>query len=161
MAPDQDVYRKTGRGGAGNFYASNKSDDAAKNQDLEAQNLATDEAPPPDRSTASVPARAGRGGSGNYVNPADLPDARERDEMAAKTAAAVNASLKRNHNVRGGLGGRGGAGNYRFEEDDKTREDGERTRGEELEKKVRDEVEKGLKMPERVHHGHGHDKHDE
>ncbi|KAF4973243.1 hypothetical protein FSARC_398 [Fusarium sarcochroum] len=156
MAPDQDVYRKVGRGGAGNYYTSNKSDDAAK--DLEAQDLATDEAPLPDRSTANVPVKGGRGGAGNFVNPADLPDAREQDEMAKKTAAAVNASLKRNHNV-GGLGGRGGSGNYRVEENDKTREDGEKTRGEELEKKVKDEVEKGLKMPEKVHHGH--DRHDE
>ncbi|KAF5027240.1 hypothetical protein F66182_656 [Fusarium sp. NRRL 66182] len=154
MTPNQDAYRRVGRGGAGNYYPSNKADDAAKDKDLEAQNLATDEAPPPDRSTASVPARAGRGGAGNYVNPADLPDAREQDEMAEKTAAAVNASLKKNHNTRGGLGGRGGAGNWRADEDGK---ESEKSRGEELAKKVRDEVEKGLKMPERVHHGHGND----
>ncbi|UZP43870.1 hypothetical protein NXS19_011682 [Fusarium pseudograminearum] len=67
MTADQDVYRKTGRGGAGNYVVQNKADDADK--DLEAQSLATDEVPPPDRATANVPARAGRGGSGNYVNP--------------------------------------------------------------------------------------------
>ncbi|KAF4991937.1 hypothetical protein FGRMN_7491 [Fusarium graminum] len=161
MAPDMDVYRKTGRGGAGNYIQS-KPDDASK--DLEAQNLATDEAPPPDRLTASVPARAGRGGSGNYVNPEDLPDAQEQDEMAKKTAAAVSASLKKNNPVRGGLGGRGGAGNWKhavsFEEEERMRDE-ERAREEELQKRVRDSVEQGLKMPERAHHGHGHAKHDD
>ncbi|SPJ81852.1 uncharacterized protein FTOL_09257 [Fusarium torulosum] len=159
MAPDMDVYRKTGRGGAGNYHQS-KADDAPK--DLEAQNLATDEVPPPDRLTANVPARAGRGGSGNYVNPEDLPDAQEQDEMARKTAAAVSASLKKNQAVRGGLGGRGGAGNWKhavsFEEEERMREE-ERSREEELQKRVKDSVDQGLKMPERVHHGHGLDKH--
>ncbi|KAK6707080.1 hypothetical protein SNK04_008082 [Fusarium graminearum] len=131
MTADQDVYRKTGRGGAGNYVVQNKADDADK--DLEAQSLATDEVPPPDRATANVPARAGRGGSGNYVNPSDLPDAAEQDEMARKTAAAVNASLMKNQAVRGGgLGGRGGAGNWKhaisFEEEERMREE-EKSRG--------------------------------
>ncbi|RGP78110.1 hypothetical protein FLONG3_3752 [Fusarium longipes] len=160
MTADQDVYRKTGRGGAGNYVVQNKAEDADK--DLEAQTLATDEVPPPDRATANVPARAGRGGSGNYVNPSDLPDAAEQDEMAKKTAAAVNASLKKNQATRGGgLGGRGGAGNWKhaisFEEEERMREE-ERSRGEALERKVMETVEKGLKMPEKVHHGH-HVKH--
>ncbi|CAF3468327.1 unnamed protein product [Fusarium graminearum] len=180
MTADQDVYRKTGRGGAGNYVVQNKADDADKvkltantpfililkpPQDLEAQSLATDEVPPPDRATANVPARAGRGGSGNYVNPSDLPDAAEQDEMARKTAAAVNASLMKNQAVRGGgLGGRGGAGNWKhaisFEEEERMREE-EKSRGEALEKKVRETVEKGLKMPEKVHHGPQHVKRNE
>ncbi|KAF4438464.1 hypothetical protein F53441_12787 [Fusarium austroafricanum] len=151
MASDQDVYRKVGRGGAGNFV-SGKPDDSA-NRDLEAQNLATEEVQP----IANAPSRAGRGGFGNYVNPEELPDAREQDEMALKTAAAVNSSLKKNHVVRGGLGGRGGAGNWKhaisFEEEERMREE-ERSRGEELAKRAREEVDKGLKMPERAHHGH-------
>ncbi|KAF4983223.1 hypothetical protein FZEAL_1326 [Fusarium zealandicum] len=149
MAPDQDVYRKVGRGGAGNYYAATKADDASR--DLEAQDLATTLAPPPDRASAQVPARAGRGGAGNYVNPADLPDAREQSEMADKTAAAISASLKRNQHQRGGLAGRGGAGNWKADEE-QARED-ERTRGEEMERKAKEAVEKGLKMPEKVHHG--------
>ncbi|KAF9774800.1 hypothetical protein IL306_007174 [Fusarium sp. DS 682] len=155
--PDQDVYRKVGRGGAGNFVSS-KPEDAA-NADLEAQNLATEEV----QLTANAPARAGRGGFGNYVNPEELPDAKEQAEMAQKTAAAVNASLKKNHVVRGGLGGRGGAGNWKhaisFEEEERMREE-ERSRGEELAKKVKEEVDKGLRMPEKVHHGH-HTKHND
>ncbi|KAH7188393.1 uncharacterized protein B0J16DRAFT_93216 [Fusarium flagelliforme] len=155
MTTDQDVYRKTGRGGAGNYVVKSKADEADK--DLEAQDLATDEVPPPDRTTANVPARAGRGGSGNYVNPSDLPDAREQDEMARKTAAAVNANLRKNPG--GGLGGRGGAGNWKhaisFEEEERMREE-ERSRGEALERKVKETVDKGLRMPEKVHHGPAH-----
>jgi hypothetical protein len=127
--------------------------------DLEAQNLATEEVQP----SANAPSRAGRGGFGNYVNPEELPDAKEQDEMAHKTAAAVNASLKKNHVVRGGLGGRGGAGNWKhaisFEEEERMREE-ERSRGEQLAKKVKEEVDKGLRMPEKAHHGH-HVKHNE
>ncbi|CCT66246.1 uncharacterized protein FFB20_06549 [Fusarium fujikuroi] len=155
--PDQDVYRKVGRGGAGNFVSS-KPEDAA-NADLEAQNLATEEVQP----SVNGPSRAGRGGFGNYVNPEELPDAKEQDEMAQKTAAAVNASLKKNHVARGGLGGRGGAGNWKhaisFEEEERMREE-ERLRGEQLAKKVKEEVDQGLKMPEKAHHGH-HVKHNE
>ncbi|KAF4470927.1 hypothetical protein FALBO_2169 [Fusarium albosuccineum] len=148
MAPEHDVYRKVGRGGAGNYYASTKEDEASR--DLEAQDLATDPIPPPDRSSAHVPARAGRGGAGNYVDPANLPDAREQQEMADRTAAAISASLKKNHHAHGALGGRGGAGNWKGEE----REVEDRSKGEELEKKIKEAVDKGLKMPERVHYGH-------
>ncbi|RSL61312.1 hypothetical protein CEP54_006276 [Fusarium duplospermum] len=149
MAPEHDVYRRVGRGGAGNYYASTEVDEAAR--DLEAQDLATNPAPPPDRKTTHLPARAGRGGAGNYVDPADLPDAREQEEMADKTAAAVSASLKRNsQHIRGGLAGRGGAGNWKTEEEE--REHHQKSKGEELEKKIKEAVEKGLKMPDRVHH---------
>ncbi|KAM5351325.1 hypothetical protein ACJ41O_004048 [Fusarium nematophilum] len=191
MAPDHDVYRKVGRGGAGNYYAS-KPDDASKvscppphrlpfsctgfpydlivenshtRKDLEAQELATTPAPPPDRSTAHVPARAGRGGAGNYVDPANLPDAREQEEMADKTAAAVNASLKKNHHTRGGLAGRGGAGNWQADEGEEheaaKRDEDDKAKGQHLEKKVKEAVEKGLKMPEKVHHGQDKKKHED
>ncbi|KAK7428570.1 hypothetical protein QQZ08_005008 [Neonectria magnoliae] len=149
--PDQDVYRKVGRGGAGNFYAPTA--DGNDSKDLEAQNLSTSVAATPDRSSAQVPTRAGRGGAGNYVDPANMPNAREQEEMANKTAAAVNASLKKHHQLRGGLAahGRGGAGNWKVdeEEDRKKAADEESVK---LEQKVKDAVDQGLKKPEKVHH---------
>lgn len=183
MAPDQDVYRKVGRGGAGNYYSSSKADEASRvnfdlypfsllwvprciprwpsiqyphtdnnSQDLEAQKLDTTPAPPPDSSTTLTSVRAGRGGAGNYVDPANLPNAREQEEMADKTAAAIEASLKRNQNVRGGLGGRGGAGNWHEESEAAHKGEGG-AKEEDLERKVKDVVDKGLKLPDKVHHG--------
>ncbi|KAI5465551.1 hypothetical protein BGZ63DRAFT_373917 [Mariannaea sp. PMI_226] len=154
MPADQDVYRKVGRGGAGNYYAPNKADEELK--DLEAQNLGTTVAPPPDRSSAQLPTRAGRGGAGNYVDPANMPDAKEQEAMADKTAAAIAASLKRNNQFRGGLGGRGGAGNWRedadVEELARSKAEDEKTRRERMEQEIRDSVDKGLKLPERAFH---------
>lgn len=123
------------------------------NQDLEAQELGTAVVPPPDQRTAHLPARAGRGGAGNYVDPANLPDKREQELMAEKTAAAISKSLQRP--ARGGLGGRGGAGNWKVDDEEakKAAEEEEKHKGEDLEQKVKDAVEKGLKLPERVHHG--------
>lgn len=111
-------------------------------------------APPPDKSSVHAPTRAGRGGAGNYVDPANMPDAREQEAMADRTAAAVAASLRRNNQVRGGLGGRGGAGNWQVdeEEEQRRRKEEDRVRGEELERSVRDAVDRGLKMPEKVYH---------
>lgn len=76
--------------------------------------------------------------------------------MADKTAAAVSASLKRNsQHTRGGLAGRGGAGNWKTDEEEREQQQDHhhhKSKGEELEKKVKEAVEKGLKMPDRVHH---------
>ena len=88
-----------------------------------------------------------------------MPDAKEQEAMADKTAAAVAASLKRNNQVRGGLGGRGGAGNWQVdgEEERKRATEEHRLRGEKLEQSIKDVVDKGLKMPEKVHHHPQHD----
>ncbi|KAH6998755.1 hypothetical protein BGZ61DRAFT_26067 [Ilyonectria robusta] len=152
MPADQDVYRKVGRGGAGNYYAP--PTDGNDSKDLEAQALGTSVAPTPDRSNAQVPTRAGRGGAGNYVDPANMPDAREQEEMAKKTAAAVNASLKRHSQAHGGQSGRGGAGNWKTDEDEERKKlaDEESALGVQLEKQVKEAVDKGLKMPDKVHH---------
>ena len=79
--------------------------------------------------------------------------------MADGTAEAVRASLRSNQ-AQGGLGGRGGAGNWKSaeqQEEEKRRrgEEEERSSGrrEELERSVQEAVDKGLKMPERVYHG--------
>jgi hypothetical protein len=54
------------------------------------------------------------------------------------------------------LGGRGGAGNWQDSsaaEEQRRRDDEERRRAEELERLAREEVDRGLRMPEKVHHG--------
>ncbi|KAH7162393.1 hypothetical protein B0J13DRAFT_9310 [Dactylonectria estremocensis] len=151
MTADHDVYRKVGRGGAGNYYAPPTDGDDSK--DLEAQPLGTSVAPPPDRSSAQVPTRAGRGGAGNYVEPANMPDAREQELMASKTAAAISASLKKHSQVRGGYAGRGGNGNWKADDDEARKKAAEEQTalGEKLEKQAQDAVDKGLKLPDKVH----------
>ncbi|KAF7543986.1 hypothetical protein G7Z17_g10307 [Cylindrodendrum hubeiense] len=152
MPADMDVYRKVGRGGAGNFYAPPADDKDSK--DLEAQALGTSVAPTPDSTTTQVATRAGRGGAGNYVDPANMPDAREQEEMASKTAAAISASLKKNNQIHGGHSGRGGAGNWKTDDegDRKKAATEESALGVKLEKQVKEAVDKGLKMPAKVHH---------
>lgn len=124
-------------------------------QDLEAQNLSTTVVPPPDQRTTHVPTRAGRGGAGNYVDPENLPTEREQEEMAEKTAAAISKSLK--NQSRGGIGGgRGGAGNYKWDDEEEKKkviEGQSQGKGEEIELKIKNAVDKGLKMPDKVHHG--------
>ena len=74
--------------------------------------------------------------------------------MAEKTAAAIKQSLK--HQSRGGIGGgRGGAGNYTWDEEEVKKADEEtgKAKSEELEQKIKDAVDRGLKLPEKVHHG--------
>ena len=76
--------------------------------------------------------------------------------MRRDVTAAVVSSLKK-HPHRGGLGGRGGAGNYEarqeLEEQREKEQEGE-SQGlvKDLEEKVKETVDKGLKMPDKVHH---------
>lgn len=170
MTSDQDVYRKVGRGGAGNFHVASPADKAAKvrkkapcimwffflpqltfvvlPKDLEAQVSPTTTAAvaPPSSSTANGLSRAGRGGAGNYIAASDLPNAQEQRELAA----AVSASLKKHPHVKSGLAGRGGAGNYTV--DDAAADSGKQGEEvEDVERRVREEVDKELKMPDKVH----------
>ena len=82
--------------------------------------------------------------------------------MADKTAAAISKSLKRQS--RGVTAGRGGAGNWNWEDEEtkKAAEEEKKLKGEELEQKAKDVVDQGLKLPEKVHHHiHPQHKHDE
>ncbi|KAK5990012.1 hypothetical protein PT974_08275 [Cladobotryum mycophilum] len=155
-ANDQDALRKVGRGGAGNYYSAKEADDASK--DLEAQklNLPIDHVPP----GVGLVARAGRGGAGNFVDPAQ--NARDQEQLAHETAAAVRSNVKNNNSNNhqaqgGGLSGRGGAGNFNSSsskaEQAKRREEEDKSRIAHLETKVKEAVESGLKVPEKVHHG--------
>lgn len=125
---------------------------------------------------APGPLRGGRGGAGNFVDPGELPGT---DEAAREVGAAVlAASRSRNHQGRGGrgMGGRGGAGNWAgrpaihngsINAGDNADDDGHNLVDDEwdemhgphaqkveaLERRVKEVVDKGLRVPDKVHHG--------
>ncbi|KAK4456285.1 hypothetical protein QBC34DRAFT_420016 [Podospora aff. communis PSN243] len=154
-----DVYRRVGRGGAGNWYSKKDVEEAEKAQasaDLEAQKAAVTPAPATD--SAPVYARAGRGGAGNFKDQASAAASikAEREE-AERTKAAVAATAGK---ARVGLSGRGGVGNW----SDSTTPLGavvqqeEQQKVEDLELKVLKDVEAGLAMPAPAYHHPGPDR---
>ncbi|GJN77292.1 hypothetical protein PLIIFM63780_000782 [Purpureocillium lilacinum] len=169
MAPEQDVFRRVGRGGAGNYVPA--ADAARSSKDLEAQQQhqsENDAAPSATTSdlgagggVAGAARRAGRGGAGNYVEAERLPSARENEEhLAGEVNSAVASSLERKRGAAAsrGMGGRGGAGNWNLEQTasadgGEEEEGGEGSKVQELERKVKEAVDKGLRMPDKVHHG--------
>lgn len=85
------------------------------------------------------------------VDPSQLPDAEDKNRISKDVADAVVSSLKR-HPHRA-MGGRGGAGNWAGEDLARRHDEEQRSTAEELERKIKEEVEKGLKVPDKVHHG--------
>ncbi|KAK0748672.1 hypothetical protein B0T21DRAFT_344301 [Apiosordaria backusii] len=115
-----DVFRRTGRGGAGNFYSKKDVEDVQKataaSADLEAQADLTKTATAVQQQQAPTSySRGGRGGAGNFYDAADTAaSAKQQSEDAERTKKAVAASIAARHKagaVAGGTG-RGGAGNY-------------------------------------------------
>ncbi|TDZ24248.1 hypothetical protein Cob_v003031 [Colletotrichum orbiculare MAFF 240422] len=152
-----DVFRKVGRGGAGNFFSKKDVEDAQKAspEDVEAQKDAATAATTSPTSATTNPsgyARAGRGGAGNFHETASLPDAKQQEEAAGKTQAAVNASLARSSRSGGGASGRGGAGNYGESAVPGAETTDEDVRKEALEKKIIEDVEAGLPMPPKTYY---------
>ncbi|KAG6054782.1 hypothetical protein E4U17_003477 [Claviceps sp. LM77 group G4] len=146
MTSDQDIFRKVGRGGAGNHYSVTKQDALAAEKDLKRQDdqARLVAAHPPDTTSLC----AGRGGAGNFVNAAQVPAAQEEDRtLAQEVSQAVSTSNPHTNQ----MGGRGGAGNWAGEQQKKGA--GLQSTEEELERRVAEVVERGLKIPERVHHG--------
>ncbi|KAL8420069.1 hypothetical protein RB594_003010 [Gaeumannomyces avenae] len=152
-----EVYKRVGRGGAGNFYSKRDVEDAAKaskaSTDLEAQKTASSLAQPPAASGGSAPySRAGRGGAGNFYDGGDAADSAERSAEARKAHALVGASLAQLRS--GGLGGRGGAGNW----SDSNGGDGgavppwERPTMDQLQAKIVKDVDAGLAPPPKTYH---------
>lgn len=90
------------------------------------------------------------------MDASQLPDEDEKERISKKVTTAVTSSLKK-HQQRGGMGGRGGAGNWAEKQangaEGGDRRDAEESKTAELEKKVTETVEKGLKLPDKVHHG--------
>ena len=113
-------------------------------QDLEAQTAEhTGTAP---STTVPSAARAGRGGAGNFISAQDA-----QASEAAVANSTVEAMKQAPAQPRaGGYSGRGGAGNWKTQkEDDASEHD---AKGKDIEHKVKEVVEQGLKMPEKVHH---------
>ncbi|KAM6488029.1 hypothetical protein HDV62DRAFT_346659 [Trichoderma sp. SZMC 28011] len=153
MPQDQDALYKVGRGGAGNYVSSKQADEASK--DLEAQQLKAIASSFSSPSAAPLqpqgPARAGRGGAGNFIDPSYA--AQNQGRLADETGAAVASSLKKNPQPhRAGWSGRGGAGNYNWEQaaEEERRQEEEESKAE-LDKKIKEAVEGALKMPEKAH----------
>lgn len=149
-----DVFRRVGRGGAGNWYSKKDVEEAEKAQasaDIEAQKLSTTPAPTTE-STAPVYARGGRGGAGNFKDAATAAESlKAKREEAELTKAAVAATVGKS---RVGLSGRGGAGNW---SDSATPlgavvQQHEQQKVEDLELKVLKDVEAGLAMPAPAYH---------
>ena len=159
-------YQKVGRGGAGNFYSQEDIEKALKStdvsrlrpcmfrtcsidesQDVEAQRIATTPTTEDIEKSRSEYAHSGRGGAGNYTNATKLAEA------TAQTAG-VTPSLVESKPPETGHYGRGGAGNYRSSDAEKA-VDERRASGvqEKIHQQVVQDVESGLKEPEKAHLG--------
>ncbi|KAK1751750.1 hypothetical protein QBC47DRAFT_390920 [Echria macrotheca] len=155
------VFRRVGRGGAGNWYSKKDVEEVQKNeaaaaaQDIEAQKQAvpaTTVPPPASESTTQTYARSGRGGAGNFKDQASAAASlRLEREEAERTKAVVAANLAK---AKHPFSGRGGAGNW---SDGVTplgaqQQAEEQQRVEDLEMKVLRDVEAGLALPPPAYH---------
>ncbi|PHH80199.1 hypothetical protein CDD82_1912 [Ophiocordyceps australis] len=127
MAPEHDgaaALHGGGRGGAGNYHVQPSS-----GSDDDGARI-----PIPH----SAAAMSGRGGAGNVVGDSHLQ------------AAPEQPSLPRRASSRGAMGGRGGAGNWKSGDDQPGQV---RDVRDELDRQAREVVDRGLRVPEQVHHG--------
>ncbi|KFH48939.1 hypothetical protein ACRE_001260 [Hapsidospora chrysogenum ATCC 11550] len=145
-----DVYRKVGRGGAGNFYSASTVHD---------HDCATATSTSLVNPLPSAHARVGRGGAGNFVDTTTTttnPTAQQQQQQQheRKVADQITAAVKPQPPRVPALSGRGGAGNWKTDAAalEAKRSAEERGKGEELERKVREVVEQGLRLPDKVHH---------
>jgi len=157
-----------GRGGAGNIVSDEQIAESTRRQaeDLEANTTSTSipnplsSTNPPPSYTLQDCAHMGRGGAGNWFVPAESPLPSSSDPTSSTTEAPA-ASSKPNVSkpwtppdteLPIARGGRGGAGNFVWESEEEKRrkEELKREREEGVRERVAGEVEKGLKMPERV-----------
>ncbi|KAI0844975.1 hypothetical protein F5Y00DRAFT_184925 [Daldinia vernicosa] len=169
------VYRRSGRGGAGNFYSQKDIEEATKrkSEDLEAQKsqpLADDEpltdpadgpAQPVAGSTtngAKAYARSGRGGAGNFVDVPSSPVATTAPTHASKPQDQSHPQSPPTSPRRGGaLSGRGGAGNWTSEhgEGEPYDREQERKRREALDAHILEDIRDSLPQPPKIHYMHG------
>ncbi|KAL2074776.1 hypothetical protein VTL71DRAFT_8555 [Oculimacula yallundae] len=165
-----DAYRKVGRGGAGNYYSKQDIADATKNANDTSSLPTTNPSSTPSASTnkpAPTPEylHTGRGGAGNFIQPSTLQSSglkqTSEDMHSTETTRPSEAPEQRvmgssKPNYRGG---RGGAGNYYDDGEEKRRIEEERELEEkrkvELAGRVEEDVERGLRRPERAYGGEG------
>ncbi|OIW33250.1 hypothetical protein CONLIGDRAFT_640396 [Coniochaeta ligniaria NRRL 30616] len=158
-----EVFRRVGRGGAGNWYSKKDIDDADKvaSEDLEAQKPIPSAATPTTASTSSEDtaaySRAGRGGAGNFYDPKDTDEARrqEKEDSRRTNAALSSAGTSK---PRTGLSGRGGVGNWSDPSTTaltKQQEKEEQERREHLEAQILQDVDAGLAPPPAAYHYQG------
>ncbi|KAJ4414409.1 hypothetical protein N0V85_003164 [Neurospora sp. IMI 360204] len=159
-----EVFRRVGRGGAGNWYSKKDVEDAEKAAaDLEAQKkLPTALERSITAQTSLGSSRAGgRGGAGNFYDASATDPAAAQQQEEEKEAEleemtrVVTASVQR-PNPSGRLSGRGGAGNYsdNAARSAQHRMDPEQQRKmmEDLNARVLQDVEAGLAMPRPAYH---------
>lgn len=143
-----DVYRRAGRGGAGNFFSKADIENQAKaaQEDVEAQKLGAVTAEQVAAASVPIPgsyARAGRGGAGNFYETSTKAQQLETERDVAEKIRVAAAKQGHKH----GLTGRGGMGNWTDTADTQAFDEDEEKRRHDLEAKVLQDVEAGLKMP--------------
>lgn len=160
-----DMYRKVGRGGAGNYYSSQDIQQAQKQaaevrprsqnktsilslpKDIEAQPIIAGELRASDAKEPEY-IHSGRGGAGNYSNASDAAERKRSVDMTPSTREQTVPE--------GGFYGRGGAGNLRGSDKSPSVDDTE-TKASEAQKEKQayedtvQDVEKGLRAPEKAH----------
>ncbi|KAI0386087.1 hypothetical protein F5Y04DRAFT_115702 [Hypomontagnella monticulosa] len=173
-----DVYRRSGRGGAGNFYSQKEIDEAMKQkpEDLEAQKSQQVPADDPPSDPANVPAqspqiasaissgtgassgvktyaRSGRGGAGNFVDPTSVVQG-----PASPTSTSPSTSQPHQSSRNAGLSGRGGAGNWSEQKEGEGAPydaEQERKRREALDAHILQDIRDSLPQPPKIHYMHG------
>lgn len=145
-----EMYRKVGRGGAGNYYSPQDIDEAAKriNEDVEAQEAVKSTLIDNTKATQSNYAHQGRGGAGNYqstslANAPGIPN-------------DLSTSVKQTVVPEGGHIGRGGAGNFVSGDVERRKSDAERRLSQAQERihaQTVEDVGKEMKIPEKAHLG--------
>ncbi|KAG6000936.1 hypothetical protein E4U21_004860 [Claviceps maximensis] len=143
-----------GRGGAGNVYSVEKQDELPAKKDLERQDKSTRPVIAPADASSGLRG-AGRGGAGNFIDATH-----EEERHVASDTISTADPMKHSRDNKDRMGGRGGAGNWTGHEGladggehhEDNDEGSEWSRTEELKRKVTEVVEKGLKIPQQVHH---------
>ncbi|KAI1074343.1 hypothetical protein F5B20DRAFT_441084 [Whalleya microplaca] len=166
-----DVYRRSGRGGAGNFYSQKEIDEATrpKSKDLEAQHPQPTDTPPtdpsdPPQSPSTLPPQTqppsttstGRGGAGNFVDPAQARAAPSDTSALPHSAPHSLPSTTTTTTPRAAMSGRGGSGNWATGDTQVYDAEQERKRREALDAGILRDIRASLpRPPPKIHYMHG------
>ena len=180
-----DVFRRTGRGGAGNYISQKEVEEAEKAQQANVSHVqlcrvlckacpggACSNIPRQDpesqRADASTTAaamaaasqppqyvRVGRGGAGNYSEPPTIADSHDRKDVVDRTAAAVSASQA--GKPRTGLTGRGGAGNWTYDGEKQDGPEQDEAEQQRIADKIKHDIDASLPPPPKTYHQHDRD----